>query len=285
MKHNILSLSSMMRLSLFLLLSLIFTSARAASVAEADSAYANGKYKEALDIYSEILSSQGSSAPLLFNMGNAAFKADDYAKAALCYNRAHRLDPRNKNIRNNLQFLNNKVEDANRAELKGKRLSVAPDDLSFFQSVKNRVAVNVSSDFWAGWAAAAFLLAVVCGAIYIFLPQVMLRKTGFFGGLALLALSLIFLCFSWMAANEFRSKDQAIITQYKINLLSAPDDDAKPSSTPITRGTKVTLLEADENSSASEKADKAGEDTPKWYKVKLNHDFIGWIKSSDIEII
>ncbi|MBD5204426.1 MAG: tetratricopeptide repeat protein, partial [Bacteroidales bacterium] len=101
-----------------------------AGVTQADSAYTAHNYERALALYKDVVREEGVSPQLLFNMGNAAFNAGDYGQAALAFERALRLQPGNKEIRNNLEFLRNKVEDANKAELKGKRAGVTPDDSS-----------------------------------------------------------------------------------------------------------------------------------------------------------
>lgn len=246
-----------------------------ASVAEADSAYNQGKYEEAVKLYSKVADTEGVSAALYYNLGNAAYRAGDFGKSMLAYQRAYRLEPGNKEIRNNLLFLSNKVDDANRAELKGKRLSVAPDDHSFFKSIHVAVAENVASDAWALWGIICFVLATGCVGFYIFSQNVLLRKVGFFGGFSLLILSALFVAFSFMASAHMKSKDTAVIMEYKVSLFSQPDDDSKTSATPLTRGTVVSILESDSD----------GDGTPLWYKVRLNHDFVGWIPASAIEII
>lgn len=263
----------------YLFLSLAFLiwlpSAFGAEIAEADSAYMKGEYKEAVRLYSEVADSIGTSAPLLFNLGNAAYQDGDYGLAVVSYRRALRLDPGNKEIINNLGVVENKVEDGNRAELKGKRFSVVPDDLSFFESVKKSVGSDVSSNFWAGWAAVCFVLGVICIASYIFFKGVVIRKAGFFGGIGCIALSLLFVIFSFIAASEFKSRDKAVIIEYKVELKTQPDDGAKTVATPLTRGTEVTVLEKEDLSDG----------TPGWYRIKLNHDFIGWLPAEYVDII
>ena len=66
------------------------------------------QYDEAAAAYQK-LSTEGSSANLLFNMGNAYFKADELGRALAAYQRALLLSPRNPDIVKNLRFTQQKV--------------------------------------------------------------------------------------------------------------------------------------------------------------------------------
>lgn len=244
-------------------------------VARADSAYAAGQYEEAVTLYSEAAQDSGVSSELLFNLGNAACRAGDYGKAVLAYSRAKRLDPSDKVIAENLAYVSNKVEDANRAELKGKKATVVADDVSFFRRLYLLVAAGHASNVWAIWGAVCFILAIGCAAVYIFIPGVTLRKIGFFGGFVFLGVSLLLVCFSFLAASYVNSDSQAVMTDYKSALLSRPDEGAKASSAPLTRGTLLEVLETESDSDGN----------PAWIHVRLNSDYSGWLRASQAEII
>ena len=105
---------------------------RGANVADADSAYNAKEYAKAISIYNELIEENGTSAPVLFNLGSAYYQAGDYGQAMLNYLRARRLDPGNEEINANLRYLQSRVEDANKAEQKGKHLKAGTDEPSFF---------------------------------------------------------------------------------------------------------------------------------------------------------
>lgn len=273
MKHNIIRLVCLLCISILTIPA--FADPQAKGLAEADRAYNAGNYQDAIEIYIAAMEMEGVSAPALFNLGNACVKAGDYGKAALCYERAHRLDPSNKSITENLEYVKAKVSDANKLELRGKNLNVMPDAPSFFLAVYNNVTTDTSADYWATLAALAFVMTLFAIALYIFSSNIVVRKTGFFTSFLFLACCIAFLIFSFGAAKHFNSEDEGIITDYKIELREEPGDKSKPSTTPLCRGTKLTVLDDEVNS--------RGEVT--WYKVRLNSDFIGWIPASAFEII
>lgn len=263
---------------LFLLLAMLMPVSAFANdgIAAADSAYAAKEYDKAITLYRSVMDEQGYSAPLLFNLGNAYYQISDYGRAMVCYLHARRLDPRNAEINSNINYLRSRVEDANKAEQKGKRLRVTVDDPSFFQSVHSALAKDVSSNVWAVWGAVCFILFIGCAAIYIFTRGVMFRKIGFFGGMILLLLSIMFVMFAFMGARAFNSRGDGVVTAFKTTLLTEPGKDSEGDKGGVlTKGTEVKIV--------SEETDAEGNVT--WYKVRLNSDYIGWLQADQIEIV
>lgn len=246
-----------------------------ATAARADSAYNAGDFEKAVTLYKAALADGHAESSLYFNLGNAAYEAGDYGTAVVSYERARRLDPTNSRIKENLRFVNTKVTDANRAELHGKKGSVEPDVPSFLESMRLAVARNHASDGWAVLAAIAFVLFLGMGVLYVYAGSVALKKLGFFSGFVLLFFSVIFLIFSFMAAHDASRADRVVLTAYKTELLSSPEEGASASSSPLCRGTQMELV----------KTKEAPGGTSVWAFVRLNSDNSGWVPLSDIEII
>ena len=78
----------------------------------ANELYAKGKFAEAATAYETILQSGGQSPALLFNAGNAEFKAGHLGKAIAAYRKAELLAPRDAELRANLAFVRNQVQGA-----------------------------------------------------------------------------------------------------------------------------------------------------------------------------
>lgn len=247
----------------------------AAAPDNASAPYAKGDYQTAIAGYTDMMEKNGESASLLYNLGNCYYQSGNRHSAVLCYERALRLDPGNKEIKNNLAYLSSKVADANRAEAKGKNVRTAEDAESFFESLRNSIAREHSSNMWAGMAAGAFVLFIVCCALYVFISNVLVRKIGFFAGILVAVCAILFIPFSYMAARNQTRDDEAVVKAYKTVLLTDPDAESKPSSLPLTTGTKVRILNAE----------PADSEKPAWYKVRLNSDYVGWIQADKIEVI
>ena len=237
--------------------------------------YESGEYRQAAEAYLSLAKVDGVSPQLYFNIANCYAQAGDLGSAVLYYSRANRLDPSNQEIRNNLNYFASKVEDSNRAELRGKKISVAPDHETFFQSVNRHICAEVAPNVWAYLAAISFILVLGGVAVYLFCSDVRLRKTGFFGGILLFFGCIAFVIFAFMSASYYDSHDKAVLMAYKTVLLIEPSSDAKPAANQLCQGTLLDII--------AEETDVEGQ--PTWYKVRLNSDIEGWLRATDLAII
>lgn len=244
-------------------------------IAEADSAYSKADYSTAIELYQKEIAMTGVSASKLFNLGCAYYKSGNEGEARLCLERAKRLDPSNSKINQDIQYIENRVQDANKAELKGKKRDIAPDNIGFFGRINRKIAVDSSSDTWASFAVMAFILLVISIAGWLFSPNVKFKKIGFFSGIIFLGFTAIFIIFSEMAASHFMNKDEAVVTSFKVTLMDDPHDANSDKGITICRGSKVRILESQLNSDG-----KIG-----WYKVELNNSNAGWVDSDAVTII
>ncbi len=131
-------------------------------------------------------------------------------------------------VRNNRAYILSKIEDGNKANAKGKNISVKLQMNRHSSSrVKRYVTYSHTSDTWAVWGAVSFVLLCGCIALYIFRTEVLLRKIGFFGGLSLLVLCVVFMTFSFASAKACQSHDRGVITGFKVVLLTEPFSSAK----------------------------------------------------------
>lgn len=245
----------------------------AGNIEEADSAYLKGDYAQAVEYYKKVVDTDGLSSALCYDLGNAYAKGGDYGHALVNFIRALRLDPSNAQAKSNVAYVESKVYDSNRSELKGKKLSIDPDGNTFFSSVRLFICRDHLSNTWAVWAVSAFVIFVLCLALYIFSKKVIARKIGFFGGFVCLGISLITLVFAFMAA-AYKS-DEGVIIGGKVRLMSEASVNSKENPVALTRGTRVTILDTFPADSSS----------PEWYKVRLNSDFVGWVATPDFEAV
>lgn len=262
--------SCIIKILLLFFINIIFINgALAAHIESADSAYKTGHYDQAVTLYNEILKNEGSSSELYYNLGNAYAKIGDYGNAVLCYLRSLRLDPSNKNAKENLNYIESKVIETNNSELKDKKLSLDAENPSFFYSVRMFISENHLSDTWAIWALVCFLVFIACLSCYLFCKNVIIRKIGFFGGIFFIFISILTLIFSFIASSY--KSNQGVIISPKVKLLSEASSNSKENPVFLTRGTRMTILDIYPTDS----------NEPKWYKVRLNSDFVGWIEASD----
>ena len=91
---------------------LLFTASSlwAQTKAQADSAYINKDYAQAIEIYESLLQ-DGESGEIYYNLGNAYFKQDELGRAILNYERALLLQPGNADVSANLDIARAKTID------------------------------------------------------------------------------------------------------------------------------------------------------------------------------
>ena len=230
---------------------------------QADSAYAQERYHDALKAYQLMEQQQGTSAELYYNMGNTYYKISDYAHAILYYERSLLLDPTSSDTRENLDFVRQKL-----------KLPVAMGSRSFVTQVAQSVAFWFSSNGWAVLAAILFVFCLLAVALYVFAVQVKWRKLGFFSAMALLAFSALALTCSLYLRNRAANSHAAIVMTQSASLSNAPrapQDNEVAFSLP--QGSKVEITDSVTTGSA------------KWYHVESTNGRTAWINGSDIEII
>ena len=243
-------------------------SASALSTAQlADSAYNKQNYREAIELYQQSIATEGRSAVLYTNLGNAYFRNDNLGRAVLSYERALKLDPSDGDARQNLAFVRSRIQD--RPE----------DDSSFFSNMHRSVVASARPDTWAWIAFGVFVLLVGAAALYIFSQNVALRKTGFFGGLVLLFVFAYLLFVAFDSVDRATGTSSAIVTAPSTQLTSAPRGAGSDSDKVVTihEGTKVEIID-----SVATPDDPV---SPVWYNVNINHGTKAWLRATDVERI
>lgn len=246
-----------MRTKILLALFALF-SARAALaydrsvLAEYNDLYKSGNYQAALEGYREIAAKEPFNPYAYYNAGNACFRLNKPGLAILYYGKAFRLDPRDPDIRANLDFA-----------MKHTGQALVPEGMPrvlhylyyFFSDLELRAAATL---FW--WLSCLLL------AVYAL-------KTGLRGKLrgTLLASALLFSgSLLWFAARSTSAFSNAgvVTAEGSVKLLSGPGDTFKAYATlPEARLVKI-LDDTDDN----------------YYEVGIPREGIkGWIPKSAAE--
>lgn len=260
MKLNIISY-------IILALTVAFPAAGATLTQEADSAYMRDDFAEATRLYLQIAETEGTSSDLYYNLGNCYYRQKQPGKAILYYERALRLDPSNEDARANLEFVNTKITDE-------------PGDRGMFISnTVNGFACKVPANTWAGVAIASFVLFLGAIALYVFMSDVRLRKTGFFGAIILFIVCVLANIFASISTRYSTSHNIAVVIEPSTLLSTSPraPKDRSEEAVLLHEGTTVELLD-----SVSVKSDSVA---VKWYDVKVDNSTRAWIRGTDIERI
>ena len=233
------------------------TSAKAVTKNNADTEYQKGNYQQAIRDYEEILKN-GESAEIYFNLGNAYYRTDNITKAVLNYERARLLSPGDDDINFNLQFARSKTID-----------KITPESEMFFVTWYKSLVNFTSVDNWAKTGILCIVMALLLVLLYLFGPQLMLRKVGFFGGLAFFVIFLLSNLFAFQQKQALDNRTGAIIISPSVNIKKTP---AKNSADQFVlhEGTRVDII------------DKGMTD---WRCIRVGDGREGWIETKAIEEI
>ncbi len=241
-------------LAFFLLTSV---SASAITKQNADAEYQKGNYQQAIKDYEDLLKN-GVSSDIYYNLGNAYYRTDNITKSVLAFERAHLLSPGDEDVNFNLQFVRGKTID-----------KITPVSEMFFVTWYKALVNYTSVDCWAKTGIIAIIIALVLALVYLFAPQIYLRKMGFFGGIFFLVIFLFCNVFAYQQKEVLLNRTGAIVVAPTVNVKNTP---AKSSSDQfvIHEGTRVDIT------------DKSMDD---WRGVRLADGRTGWVETKQIEEI
>ncbi|MDR0748802.1 MAG: tetratricopeptide repeat protein [Tannerellaceae bacterium] len=224
---------------------------------EAEVAYTQGDYNKAIELYEETLESNGASAEIYYNLGNAYYRANRIAPAILNYERALLLDPGDGDIRFNLQMAREKTVD--KIEPVGEFFLV-----KWIYSLQNKGSV----DSWAMLGIVTFLLLIFCLLLFFFSRWVRMKKVGFYLGIVCLLAVIVANVFAKNQKNEIVNHTHAIVFSPTVTVKSSPDVSGTDLFI-LHEGTKVFIKSSLGN----------------WKEIELEDGNVGWLPGKDIEII
>lgn len=228
----------------------------AQELSDAEKQYVAGNYEEAARLYEAQLT-KGVSAELYYNLGNAYYKMNEIPSAILNYERALLLAPGDGDIRFNLELTQTKITD--------KEEPIEPFFLvKWFHGIQNLQ----SSDAWAKTGIVTFILFICSLFLFFFGRWSILRKAGFYAGVALLVFSVL--------SNVFSNNQKKIISQKEYAIIFTPSVTVK--SSPNPDGTELFVIHEGRKVRIKNTLND-------WVEIELENGHVGWISSSSLERI
>lgn len=232
-------------------------SVQAITKQNADDEYKKGNYQQAIKDYEELLK-EGVSADLYYNLGNAYFRTDNITKAVLAYERAHLLNPGDVDINFNLQFARSRTID-----------KITPESEMFFVTWYHSLVNFTSVDSWARTAIVSIVLVLLLVLLYLFSPNINLRKVGFFGANIFLVLFLLSNLFAYQQKKSLINRNGAIVVAPTVNVKKTPSMSSNNTFV-IHEGTRVNI---------TDKSIKG------WRNITIADGREGWVLERQIEEI
>jgi len=220
-----------------------------------NSSYENGDYEKAASFYEELIKADKINSEVFYNLGNSYFKLKKIGKAVLNYERALRLNPRDKDTQFNLKLARTMAVDKINIPERGFVLNA----LLFLYDRMNIDELSI--------ACSIFYLAVIL--ILIFSIFFVAKRRFMFYAVAFTG-TMFFILFAFLSA---KIKDENFI---KTGILVAEKADARS-------GPKEDyLLQFTLHEGAKFRVIKEAQD---WYEIEISKDLKGWIPKITVDII
>jgi tetratricopeptide (TPR) repeat protein len=233
-----------------LLLLLLPWTAHAQPAGDARALYQSGKYADAAKLFSEEVQRRPDDAAAQFNLGNALYRSQMLGPAVAAYIRAWELDPRDEDIRFNLDFTLRKAGEGLYPEETPLPMFLA------FHALTTREAEGLQWIFW--WA----MLLTACVYVVSERRREALR-------MPLLALSLAWLSLAgwWGLLAGSTPKDLAVTVAPRTELRNGPGDGFSVGFT-APEGRRVSILDERDG----------------WLEIGVLKEGVkGWVKKESIE--
>lgn len=226
-------------------------------MAEANKSYSDGKFEDAIKAYESIINQGYKSDILYYNLGNAYYKTKNISSAILNYERALLLNPRDENIRFNLDLARTFTVD---------RIEPLPE--FFMVSFFNKFRLFMSTNGWAYTGLFFLIVSLALAYFFWFTFNPGVKRVTFSVGIVTVLITLLSFTFSFQQKNNILNHGYGILTPSVIAVKSSPSDSGKDLFV-LHSGTKVKII------------DSVGD----WYEVRISDGNMGWILKETMEKI
>ncbi|MFN3940773.1 MAG: tetratricopeptide repeat protein, partial [Chitinophagales bacterium] len=224
------------------------------NIQTANAQYENKNYFAAIDMYQSIIHTQGPSAEVYYNLGNAYYKTNQIGLAIVNYERCLALSPRDADAVFNLQLANLKLKD-----------KLEPVNRLFIIRLWHGWIQLLQVNQWLIISLICIWLALAGFAVFRFSKKIFIRKTGFYlfaAGMVFFIISLI----TTLGRDAYnRNYVFGIITSPSLIIKSEPSENST-NLMMLHEGLKLRILDKQNN----------------WCKITLPDGNQGWALISGV---
>ena len=224
---------------------------------QANIAYQKLDYETSIRLFEQLIKNKSVSEEVYFNLGNSYFKAGNFAKAILNYERAKKVDPDDEDINFNLKIASLKVVD---------KIESVPE--IFYKKWINQFSLLFPPDTFSIILIFLIWLLFLSAAFYVFARSVIAKKISFIFTITILFLTFISGVMASRSHAIARIDRQSIIMSTSVYVKSSPDEKGNDLFI-LHEGTKIDVLDQLNN----------------WRKIRIANGSVGWMKSDEMEII
>ena len=217
--------------------------------------YDQGEFQKAIESYQEIIQGGFSNSHIYYNLGNAYFRNQELGNAILNYRRAERLDPRDEDIKANIEFV--KLYTLDKIEI---------ENTNIFSTILKSILNSATLDEWTLLVSGIYFLGMILGIVLVFLDR-LLRPL-----LTILIILIIVLILSGsLLYAKIRTDalvDRGVVIAEETSVRSGPGQDYTLQFT-AHEGLEFQIKEEQEG----------------WYLIVLPNGVMGWLEKQTTEKI
>ena len=197
---------------LFLILLINYSFSQNRDFDKANTLYNEGKYIDAIEVYSGIIDDGLHSADLYFNIGNSYYKINDTPNSIFYYEKALLLDPDNESVKINLTYAQNMLIDKIETLPKNQITVLFDSILSTF-----------SYEYWQFFTIFFQLLFTIFFILFVISKTSVHKRKYFTYSSASLIIFIITLIVSINSKNNYLDSNPAILYDKEISFRSEPN--------------------------------------------------------------
>lgn len=218
----------------------------------ANKEYKLENYEEAINLYNQILDSNYISSSVHFNLGNSYFRTKDYVLAKINFEKAYKLNPRNKNIKHNIEITNQFfVDDFDKKE--------------YTPSIIDKTITLVKPGVWGEISLAMILISLIVIILFYVLKDIELKKYALGLGVFLFIISILLYIPNNLQKKYLLENNFSITSNNNVVAYSSPSKNSTILFN-LHEGCKLKIIQEGES----------------FYFVQTPNNLEGWIEKSDL---
>lgn len=217
--------------------------------------YDQGEFGKAIESYQKIIQGGFSNSHVYYNLGNAYFRNQELGNAILNYRRAERLDPRDEDIKANIEYVKLYTLD-----------KIEAQNVHLFSTVLKSILNSATLNEWTLLVSGIYFLGMILGIILVFLDRLLRPLL-----IILIILIIVLILSGSLLYAKIRTEaiiQRGVVIAEETDVRSGPGDDYTLQFT-AHEGLEFQIKEQQED----------------WCLIVLPNGVTGWLERNTIERI
>ncbi len=217
--------------------------------------YDQGEFDKAIESYQKIIQAGLDNSKVYYNLGNAYFRQGELGNAILNYRRAERLDPRDEDIKANIEYV--KLYTLDKIDL---------ENVNLVSSIMKSILDRATLDEWTLLVSGIYFLGIILGIFLVFLDRLLRPLL-----IVLIILIILLILSGSLLYAKIRTEaliERGVVIEAETDVRSGPGDDYTLQFT-AHEGLEFQIKDQQEG----------------WNLIVLPNGVMGWLEKQTIEKI